>query len=311
MLIAVALTIGGLIALLIGGELLVRGAVGIAERARLSPLVVGVVVVGLGTSMPELVTSIEAVLAGAPDLAWGNIFGSNIANVLLILGAAAIVTPMSLKGEGFLREPLLGLGAAIVVVVLALGNIGHAAFGIALLAMLAGGLVFALRRDPAGEECAAERAEETVGWTKPSLLTASGLGGLILGGGMLIEGAIGLAGMLGMSEAMIGVTVVAIGTSFPELVTAIIAARRGEPEIAFGNIAGSNLFNLLLIGGATMTLAPVPIPRQLVPFDLFMMLGAALALAGLAYFRKEVSRRSGIALLLGFAVFIAWHVSRV
>lgn len=310
MLTATLLTIGGLFALVLGGEVLVKGAVGIARKAQLSSLVIGVVIVGLGTSMPELVTSVEAVLMDTPDLAWGNIVGSNIANALLILGAAALVAPIALSGGRFLRDPLCGLVASFALLFLALGEVGNAVAGVVMLVLLGGFLVYAMRQERQPKETETEiPADEPAGWTMPLLLTGAGLVALVIGGQMLVEGAIDLARYFGMSEAMIGVTVVAVGTSFPELITAIVAARRGEPEVAFGNVAGSNLFNLLLIGGTTMVMAPEPFPRELVVFDLYLMVGAAAALAGLVFFLGQVSRKSGAVLVAIYLAFLGYHVA--
>lgn len=310
MLTATLLTIGGLFALVLGGEVLVKGAVGIARKAQLSPLVIGVVIVGLGTSMPELVTSVEAVLMDTPDLAWGNIVGSNIANALLILGAAALVAPIALRGGRFLRDPLCGLVASFALLFLALGEVGNAVAGVVMLVLLGGFLVYAMRQERQPKETETDiPADEPAGWTKPLLLTGAGLAALVIGGQMLVDGAIDLARYFGMSEAMIGVTVVAVGTSFPELITAIVAARRGEPEVAFGNVAGSNLFNLLLIGGTTMVMAPEPFPRELVVFDLYLMVGAAAALAGLVFFFGRVSRKSGAVLVAIYLAFLGYHVA--
>ncbi|MCV0382294.1 MAG: calcium/sodium antiporter [Erythrobacter sp.] len=310
MLTATLLTIGGLFALVLGGEVLVKGAVGIARKAQLSSLVIGVVIVGLGTSMPELVTSVEAVLMDTSDLAWGNIVGSNIANALLILGAAALVAPIALSGGRFLRDPLCGLVASFALLFLALGEVGNAVAGVVMLVLLGGFLVYAMRQERQPKETETEiPADEPAGWTMPLLLTGAGLAALVIGGQMLVDGAIDLARYFGMSEAMIGVTVVAVGTSFPELVTAIVAARRGEPEVAFGNVAGSNLFNLLLIGGTTMVMAPEPFPRELVVFDLYLMVGAAAALAGLVFFFGQVSRKSGAVLVTIYLAFLGYHVA--
>ncbi|UVI40642.1 calcium/sodium antiporter [Qipengyuania spongiae] len=317
---ALLLTVAGLFALVLGGEVLVKGAVGIARKAQISSLLIGVVIVGLGTSMPELVTSIEAVLMGTPDLAWGNIVGSNIANALLILGVSALVAPIVLSGGRFMRDPMFGLIASFALLFVALGELGSPVVGVLMLVLLVGYLAYALRqeREPkrmepgiadtpeSGDDVAAGAPKS---WTKPLLLTGGGLIALIVGGQMLVAGAIDLARFFGMSEALIGLTVVAVGTSFPELVTSVVAARRGEPEVAFGNVAGSNLFNLLLIGGITMVMAPEPFPRELVVFDLYLMVGAAAALAGLVFFVGQVSRRSGFLLLATYAGFAAFHIA--
>lgn len=308
MLFAIGLVIVGLAALVFGGELLVRGSVLLAVKARLSALAIGVVVVGFGTSMPELATSVEAVLAGSPQLAWGNIVGSNIANALMILGGAAMVSPIVLGGKGSLRDPLVGLLAALLLLAATAFAWAGTLLGAAMLAALAIYLVIALRSErtgPVDPEFDPESADLTPsGWTRPSLLTVAGLAILIAGGQALVSGSIDLARFAGLSETVIGLTVVAVGTSLPELVASVLAARKGESELAFGNVAGSNLYNILFIGGATMVLAPDPITPEMLPLDLGVMTGAAVLLLLLAWLARRVTRGMGALMVLAYAVYL-------
>jgi len=306
---ALFLVVIGLAALVFGGELLVRGSVLLAVKARLSSLAIGVVVVGFGTSMPELATSVEAVLADSPQLAWGNIVGSNIANTLMILGGAALVSPFVLDGKGALRDPLVGAVAALLLLGATLFAWAGTLLGAGMLVALAIYLVVALKSErtaPVDPEFDPESADLTPsGWTKPSLLTIAGLAILIAGGQALVSGSIDLARLFGLSETVIGLTVVAIGTSLPELVASVLAARKGESELAFGNVAGSNLYNILFIGGATMVLAPEPITREMLPLDLGVMTGAALLLLVLAWAAKRVTRWMGALMVLSYAAYLA------
>ena len=321
---ALLLVAAGLVALVLGGDLLVRGAVALAEKAGVSALVIGVVIVGLGTSTPELVTSIEAALAGAPAIAWGNIAGSNIANSLLILGTAALVAPMAIASPNRWRDPLVAVGASAIMLLLAASGAGSAPVGLALLACLAGYIAYCYREERLAQPASVHNApfdraqaleltdthlhDLRNGWPKPILLTLFGLAILIGGGRMLVLGAIDLARMAGLTETLIGLTIVAIGTSLPELVTSVIAARKGETEVAFGNVVGSNIYNLLGIGGATMLFAPGAIPADLLPLDLGVVLASAVIILGFTLLRG-ISRIPALALLAGYAAYLAYLVS--
>ncbi len=308
----------GLVILLVGGEVLVRGAVGIAERAGLSPLVIGLVIVGFGTSTPELVTSVEAALAGSPDIAWGNVVGSNIANTLLVLGAAALLTPIVIGKGAVMRDTGVATVASLGFLALALSGYGALWVGFAMLAALAGYLGYCYveergRAPEAGHNAPYDRSAALEmsdtglhaamnGWLKPVLQTLAGFGMLIVGGQLLVSGAIDLARLAGVGESLIGVTIVAVGTSLPELVTSLVAARKGQPEVAYGNVVGSNVYNILGIGGMTMIFAPEAIPASLLPLDIGIMTASALALMLLVYAGHKVGRASGAVLLAGYFV---------
>ena len=323
MLVALALVVAGLFALVGGGEILIRGAVRLAERAGVSPLLVGLVIIGFGTSMPELVTSVEASLNGVPELAWGNIIGSNLANSLLILGAAALVSPMLWQRDHPLRDPAIALLASVALLALAATGLAGRGIAVALIAALLVYIVWCYRAEKkprpakdAGEnlahdkQAARELADpdvhgEVSTWLVPVAQTIGGFILLIAGGQALVSGAIDLARIVGMTETVIGLTVVAFGTSLPELVTTVIAARKGESGIAFGNVVGSNLYNALGIGGATMLVAPQAIPAALVSPDLWMVVAAAAFLLGWPSWRGRVGRITGAVLIAIYCGYIA------
>ncbi|MBX7484080.1 calcium/sodium antiporter [Qipengyuania qiaonensis] len=321
---AIALVAVGLVLLVAGGELLVRGAVGLAEKAGVSALIIGLVIVGFGTSMPELVTSVEAALAGSPAIAWGNIVGSNIANSLLILGAAALVAPMAIANTNRWRDPGVALGASLVLLLIALFGTGNMVIGGAFVGCLVAYIAWCYREERLAEpdivhNAPYDRAQalEMVdaglhpavgGWVKPLLFTVLGLAVLVGGGRLLVTGAIDLARFAGLTETLIGLTIVAIGTSLPELVTSVIAALKGEAEVAFGNVIGSNIYNILGIGGATMLLAPGAIPVSLLPVDIGLMLAAAAAMLVLAVLRG-VARLPAVALLAIYAAYLAFLIT--
>lgn len=323
MILTLGLIAAGLVALVIGGELLVRGAVGLAEKAGVSALVIGLVVVGFGTSTPELVTSVEAAMAGSPAIAWGNIVGSNIANSLLILGAAALVAPIAITAVNRWRDPAVALGATVALLILAITGFGSALTGTALLVCLVGYIAWCYREErlarpgivhnaPYDRGQALELVDTTLhakhnGWATPAALALVGLVVLIGGGRLLVSGAIDLARLAGLTETLIGLTIVAIGTSLPELVTSVIASRKGESGVAFGNVVGSNIYNLLLIGGATMLMAPGAVPKDLFPLDIGLMLASALAILALAFLRG-VTRLPALALLAAYAAYLGFLI---
>ncbi|MBK1667617.1 hypothetical protein CKO28_06165 [Rhodovibrio sodomensis] len=307
----------GLIVLVAGGEILVRGAVAAANRLGVSPLLIGLVLVGLGTSAPELVTSIKAALSGAPGLAVGNVVGSNIANVLLILGTTALVAPIAVNLASLKRDA----GAMLIATALAsfallgLDGIGRGV-GIGFLLALAAYLIVAYRAetrdpDPASEVHTLEAQEveqntPTMGLMAALGLTAAGLALTLLGANWLVSGAIWLASSLGMSDAVIGLTVVAIGTSLPELTAGIIAALRGHAAVALGNVLGSNIYNLLLILGATGVVAPITTPADLSLVDVGLMAAAALVLVPIAMTGLRISRREGAVLLATYGAYLTY-----
>ena len=322
------LLIGGLVLLAGGGELLVRGAVGVAERLGVSPLLIGLTLVGFGTSTPEMVTSVQAALAGSPGIAVGNVVGSNIANILLILGLAAVISPVMVGSNALRRDGVLVVGVAVLLTVLAFIAPIDRVIGLLFLAGLAGYIFYAWRQERAGADghtAAFEKAEAYQGLHPgapvvavspspprgPSIALSLGLalGGLalvVVGGGLLVDGAIRLARSLGISETVIGLTIVAVGTSMPEFVTSLVAAIRRQSDVALGNILGSNIYNILGILGITGLISPVVIPPEIARFDNFVMLTVSLALLAFAWTGMRIGRREGAALLAGYVLYVWW-----
>jgi cation:H+ antiporter len=300
--------IAGFILLFVGGELLVRGSVATAERLRVSPLIIGVTLVGFGTSAPELVTSVDAVLQGAPNIAVGNIVGSNIANVLLILAIGALLSPFACSPNSFKRDgPVVALSAIACTAILLSGDVSRM-IGFVLVLTLIGYLVWTTLADRR-EQGATDRAS-TETPTSPShlglhlLLAAFGLGGIIYGADLLVLGAIDLATHLGVSETLIGLSVVAIGTSLPELATTVVAAIKRQGDIAFGNIIGSNIFNSFGILGTTALVQPIAVPDDVIAFDIWVMLAATAALILFAVTSWRINRLEGGLLLAGYAGYL-------
>ena len=291
---------GGLIALFVGGEALVRGAVGIARKLAMSPLLIGLTVVGFGTSTPELLVSVDAAWRGSPDIAVGNIVGSNIGNILLILGVTALISPIVIRGATLARDSAIMLAAALLLVPMFwLGQIGRPA-GALLVAGLAGFLLWAYLQP--GEAPEADDTPPLPAW-QSVLWVALGLAGLMLGARFLVDGAVNIARGFGVSEAFIGLTIVAVGTSLPELATSLIAALRRQSAIAIGNVVGSNIFNVLGILGATALVAPIPVAPRFLAFDLPVMIGATLALVVMLR-AGRIGRLMGVVLLLAYAAYV-------
>lgn len=294
--------LGGLVGLLFGGEALVRGSVGIARRLAIAPLLIGLTVVGFGTSTPELLVSVDAALRGVPDIAIGNVVGSNIANILLIVGLSALVWPIRVLGGTLRRDTGVMMAAALVLIpVFWLGAIGRLS-GAVLVAGLIAYLVWAYLRPGAGK--AEDDPSPMVPLWQSALWVAVGLVALMLGARLLVDGAVSIARGYGVSEAFIGLTIVAVGTSLPELATSLIAALRRQSEIAIGNIVGSNIFNVFGILGVTAVIAPIPVAPRFLTFDLPVMIAVSLVLTGLLLTRPVIGRGVGVALLAGYAAYV-------
>ena len=299
MLNAILLSLAGLAGLAIGGELLVRGAVGIAQKLGVSTLFTGLVIVGFATSMPEMVASVQASLAGSPEIAWGNIVGSNLANTLLILGVSALVAPIVLSGAGR-RDAVIALAVTLLLWGLFLSGYGARWIGFALLVLIIVYIVWRYRHPGASSGDEEEDEEEAQNGLIAGLLFVAGLGILVLGGDALVAGAISLATILKVPETVIGLTVVAVGTSLPELAASIAAALRGKSALALGNVVGSNIYNILLIGGATMSIAPVALPAELAGLQMALLTASAAALLALLWLAKSIGRALGAVLLAAF-----------
>ena len=307
------LIIAGFALLLFGGESVVRGSVALAQRLGISPLIVGLTIVGFGTSLPEMVVSVNAALVGSPGLAVGNVVGSNIANILLILGVAAIIAPIAVS-PGAVKRDLLGM-STVTLVYVGLGMSGQIVFwqGALMLIALMSYIGFTVWHDnKSNDEVAELHREEAAEMGTIPLRTVSiagiiivGMFAVVVGAEWLVTGATTLAMEFGVPEEVIGLTVVAIGTSLPELATSIVAAYRGHSDVCVGNVLGSNLFNLFGITGVTAMFTPLPFSDKIVSFDLWILLAATALIIPFMLSGRRISRLEGSILLVLYVGFIA------
>ena len=294
----------GLLILVFAGDALVKGAVNLALRLGIPALVVSLTVVAFGTSAPELLVSVQAILDEAPGLALGNVVGSNTANVLLVLGVPAMIATLHTGACETRRDYVYMLGATALFVLLCLTGRLVWWHGAILLAALAAVLI-ATFVSSRGAEVEIEGAEPGLPGWKLSTFLALGLVGLPLGAGLLVGGATEIARAFGVSETVIGLTLVAIGTSLPELATTVMAAIRRHADVALGNVIGSNLFNLLGIMGVATLVGPVPVDAGFLLFDLWVMVGATLLLVPFVFMRRDLTRAWGIGLTGLYVAYIA------
>jgi cation:H+ antiporter len=324
---SVVMMLVGLVLLVAGGEALVRGASGLALAIGLSPLVVGLTVVAFSTSAPELAVALGAVARGEPDLAVGNVVGSNIANVLLILGIAALILPLAVKARVVRVDLPVMVGMSVLFFLLSLDGTLSTLDGVVLFALMlaytALTLVLGKRRGPDGDSdvdateggvgAGGDSAEHAPDRKAPlwldGLLVAAGVALLVFGANLLVNGAVRIATALGVSGLVIGLTVVAIGTSMPELATAVVAARRGQGDLAVGNVVGSNIFNIGLVLGlpAIISAGGLPVADAAVALDIPLMIAAAVALLPVAFTGFAISRWEGVlfvALYLSYTAYV-------
>lgn len=295
--------IGGLVVLVAGGELLVRGASKLAAAVRISPLVIGLTIVAFGTSAPELAVSVQASLAGSADLAVGNVVGSNIFNVLFILGLSALIVPLVVASEFIRRDVPIMIGVSVSLLLLSLdGSIGRLDGGL-LFASIVGYTWWCIRASRKENAVVVEEfaREYSVDSPKPRslwldiALIAVGLVLLVVGSSWLLDGAVTIAESLGVSQLVIGLTIVAAGTSLPEVATSVIAAFKGERDIAVGNVVGSNIFNILCVLGLTGLVAPggVTVSETALRFDIPVMIAVAIACWPIFFTGNQISRWEG------------------
>lgn len=314
MLLASALLTVGIVILVIGGDLMVRGAAALARHWGIPALIVGLTIVAFGTSAPELVVAVQAVWGGMSELATGNIVGSNVANVLLALGLPAMIMAIPTNMPGVARNAFVCVFATVIYIVLAFvpgpmqlwqGAVLFAGILIYLAWM------FRLARAGAEDPILAEMTEIDEGedglperqW-KSILFLIIGLIGLVYGGRLIVDNAKFIAEALNVPDALVGLTIVAIGTSLPEIATVIIAAYRGHPEVAIGNVLGSNVFNLFAVGGAAALAGPVGIPDGFKVFDFWVMLVAIIALTVYILSRNSIGRKTGIIFLVAYVLYM-------
>lgn len=306
--------LAGIVLLSVGGEALIRGALAAAERIGLSPLLSGLLIVGMGTSAPELAVSVDAALSSRPDIAVGNVVGSNISNILLILGTCALIAPIAVPPTSLSRDALALVGAtALTLLLMTTGALLTRLDALLLLVGLAGYLVWAYQSERALYAASATVYDDVTSSSSLStggmlLYIVGGLGLLVGGSQVLLRGAVGIATLFGLSEAVIGLTIVAVGTSLPELSVSIIAALRGQAEVAVGNVLGSNIFNLLGILGVSAAILPLGIPERVLAIDQWVMGGTALILLVFLFTGRRLTRLEGTLLFVGYVAYIALSV---
>ena len=292
----------GLAALFFGGEYLVRGASAIARHFNLSPMVIGLTIVGFGTSAPELLVSVQAAMAGQPAIAIGNVLGSNIANILLILGVSAVIAPLLIPVRQIWRDLGFMLAAtAIIWWMLLDGTVTRFEGGI----LVAGLMVFLATAFLTGKVEEEEASLGDIPQWKAWAMTLGGLVVLVIGARLLVDSSTQIARAFGISEAVIGLTIVAVGTSLPELATSVIAAIRKQTEIAVGNIVGSNIFNIFGILGITALIIPIPADPRFASVDMLWVSGTAIGLTLLAFVLGGLPRIAGAILLAAYAGYVA------
>ena len=302
----------GLALLLFCADFLVRGAVGLARQFGISTLMIGLTVVACGTSAPEFVTALAAALRGNEGMAVGNVVGSNIANMMLILGIAAAIRPIVCSTRVIQRDAVILLAATLVFVAIALFAVIDRWQGVILVACLLVYLYSSYRlelREPAADAVHVREAEEVTGvpsraW-KSGALVVAGLVGIVIGAELLVRGGIGIAELAGVSDAVIGLTLIAVGTSLPELATVVVASLRGHGDVALGNVLGSNIFNLLAIAGGVAIVEPLSIPGEILQFDLWVMAAITALLWPLMITGRRLSRGEGWLLAGLYVVYIA------
>ena len=307
----------GLGALVAGAEALVRGASRIAMSLGISPLVVGLTVVAIGTSSPEIAVSVGAVLSGTTDIAVGNVVGSNIFNVLVVLGMCAVITPMVVHSQVIRQEVPIMIGASVVLAVMVLdGRLGRFE-SLLLLVLLVAYLVFVVlqsRAEVARTGDARDGVVRSGGWDRhwavQAVLIVAGLALLVIGSKWLVHAAVEFARALGVSDLIVGLTIIAVGTSLPEVATSVSAAVRGERDIAVGNVVGSSTLNILgclglagVVSGSGLGIAPA-----VLKFDLWVMLAVAFACLPVFMLRSEIGRRRGLMFLAFYVVYVAYLI---
>lgn len=304
----------GIILLFVGAEGLIRGSSNLAIKIGITPLVVGLTVVAFGTSAPELVVSLSAALKGNSTISLGNVIGSNIANIALILGVAALIRPLDVHAKVIIREIPVMIGISVLLFFLLLDGKIDFFDGLIFIALLILYIVFSvlLARKEKSSEVQNEFKEglkSKFGVPLSIIFMIAGLALLILGANLFVQSTVAIAKLFNVSDAVIGLTIVAIGTSLPELITSIVAAYKKEADIAIGNVVGSNVFNILGILGITALIIPVS-SDGISKIDLFVMIGTAILLFPLSKTGKRISRFEGILLLVGYIIYLYYLITK-
>ena len=317
MLQQVLMFVVGLAALVIGADLLVRGASRLAVSFGVSPLVVGLTVVAFGTSAPEMAVSVDSALNGSADLALGNVIGSNIANVLLILGISALITPLLVHEQIIRQEIPILIGVSVLLVVMAMDGQLDLLESVVLFALVIAYTVFLVLQSRRASSAAQDEFESEIPtsnwdrhWSVQLALVAAGLVLLVVGADWLVDAAVHFARVFGVSDLVIGLTIVAVGTSMPEIATSVVAALRGQRDIAVGNVVGSNIFNILAVLGAAgiASGSGLAVSEAARNFDLWVMLAVAFACLPIMVTGREIARWEGVVFLAYYAAYTAWLV---
>ena len=315
---------GGFVLLLFGAEFLVRGAVTVARRLKVAPMIIGMTIVAYGTTSPELVVSLQAAFDNLPGISVGNVVGSNICNILLILGLAALIFPIAVQPKLLYRDAAMMLGTALLFAALAISGTIERWQGGLMVAILAAFTLYAFRverkkgrgNDPGdmAEELAEEFQEGPKALWLALLSVAGGVVAVVTGAKLLVGAALVTARFFGVGEEVIGLTIVAVGTSLPELATAVVAAFRRHSDIAVGNIMGAGIYNLLMIMGVVGMVTPIPVPAQILAFDLWVMIAVTVMLLAFLLLRNGLSRPVGamfLALFAGYTTLQYYGVDNV
>lgn len=309
MITAFLMVFGGFIMLAAGGEVLVKGAVALAGKLQVPPLIIGLTLVALGTSAPELMISIEAGLSGNPGIAVGNVVGSNIANIFLVLGATAVLRPLVNTDRSLIRDSFFMIIVSGTFILFSFYDVVSRPMSILLLMMLIIYLYNVYQQEQRSSMNRTDLVAETSGKIGPFLsvlLMVIGVLSLVWGADILVDGSVVLARGFGISEAVIGLTLIAIGTSLPELAISVLAAYRGEVGVAFGSIVGSNIFNICFILGVAGLITPLEIAPQIAGFDVWVMLVASLIIFGVIKTGLSIGRFTGLLFLTAYTSYIAF-----
>lgn len=306
------MVIAGLLMLVSGGELLIRGAMSAADKLKVSPFLSGLIIVGFGTSMPELIVSVNAVINNNPSIALGNIIGSNIGNIGLIIGVCGLIAPLSFQQSALKRDAIVMLGATLLLVVMGLFGAFSMLSGLLMISALFAYLGYTIYKEK-HHNSSSHQLHKNEGkelHKKPHktwwviLAISLGLAFLIIGAQLFVDGATTIASSLGVSDALIGLTLVAIGTSLPEFTISLMAVLRKHMDVAVGNVVGSNIFNILGILGVSSLISPIPFDGRFAAFDQWALLAVTLMLALFLLFGHAIGKLKSILLLLFYMAYI-------
>lgn len=309
MIFDILLIVAGVAMVLYGADRLTEGASALARRMNVPEIIIGLTIVAAGTSAPELFVSLVSALKGTPDMAIGNVVGSNTMNAMLIVGCAAMVAPMTISKSTVRKDIPFAVGASVLLSLLAFNAFLGRIDGVLLLAGFATFMYYTLSQAKAGKAEPATEVKVVNPWVS-AFFVFLGLALLVIGSNIFVDSASRVAYALGLSEGVVGLTIVAGGTSLPELATSVVAARKGQSAIAIGNVIGSNVFNILLILGLTATISPLQI-QGITMVDLSMMLGSVVLVWLFSRTKYTVERWEGAVLVLGYLVYLGWLLNNV